>query len=171
MEDPVPKFVSAATTTREMVGTFADRERFQAAVNALIATGFSRGDLSILSSHESLDATETGAKSWRKRLVGLVGEMRYEGPLVTAGLIALAAGPVGAVIAGLIAAGVGGAALKELLDEVGSFPDQEGFARALAAGSVILWVAVRGEDEEERAGRILTDHGAANVHLFDIARP
>jgi hypothetical protein len=54
-----------------------------------------------------------------------------------------------------------------LLDEVAALPDSEAFARALASGSVILWVAVRSPGEEERASRILADAGAQNVHVFE----
>lgn len=154
-------------TTREVVGTFARRDRFQAAVDSLIQAGFARSDLSVLSSHDSLDAAGGGDKGWKDVLVALVGELKYEGPLVAAGLIALAAGPVGAAIAGLIAAGVGGAAAKELLDEVSALPDSEAFTRALAAGSVILWVAVGDEAQEHAAMDVLTKAGAANVHMFE----
>ncbi len=160
---------SHSSASREVVGTFSDRDRFQAAVDALTQAGFNRGDISVLSSHQSLDVANApgDGKGWRERLIALVGELKYEGPLVAAGLIALAAGPVGAAIAGLIAAGVGGVAAKELLDEVSALPDSEGFTRALAAGSVILWVAVRDEHEEAKAMATLLAVGAANVHVFD----
>ncbi|MGE5478593.1 MAG: hypothetical protein ACM3Q1_18220 [Bacteroidales bacterium] len=159
---------STAAATREVVGTFADREHFQAAVTALLQAGFGRTDLSVLSSHESIDtAAAQPGKSWKDALVGLVGEMKYEGPLVAAGLIALAAGPVGAVIAGLVAAGVGGVAAKELLDEVAALPDSEQFAKALAAGSVVLWVSVADAAAEQRAKTILHETGAQNLHVFE----
>lgn len=159
---------------REVVGTFADRSHFEQAVAALLAAGFGRDKLSVLTSHDSLDAAEdqTGAKSrkWREGLVALVGEAKFEGPLVAAGLIALAAGPVGATIAALVAAGVGGVALKELLDEVAAIPDSGDFARALAAGSVILWVSADSPDEETRAKALLTEAGGANIHIFERAK-
>lgn len=154
-------------TTREVVGTFADRGHFQTAVDTLIRQGFTRETLSVLSSHQSLDVAGRPGENWRDVLVALVGELKYEGPLVAAGLIALAAGPVGAAIAGLITAGVGGAAVKELLDEVSSIPDSEEFGNALAAGAVVLWVAVRDQQEEERAKAVLNANGAANVHVFE----
>jgi hypothetical protein len=161
-------------TTREIVGTFSDREHFQAAIDRLIKAGFSRADLSVLSSHDSLDivgdVTGQPGKPWRDVLTALVSEVKYEGPLVAAGLIALAAGPVGATIAGLVAAGVGGVAFKELLDEISAIPDSDDFARALAAGSVILWVMVRDQLEEERAKAVLRDSAAQNVHMFEQKR-
>ena len=161
-----------AATTREVVGTFADREHFQAAVDALFKAGFVRTDLSVLSSHESIDTADQPGKSWPGKswkdvLVALVGETKYEGPLVAAGLIALAAGPVGAVIAGLVAAGVGGVAVKELLDEVAALPDSAAFAKALKDGSVVLWVAAADAGAEDRAKTILHDAGAQNLHVFE----
>lgn len=152
---------------REVVGILSDRTQFEKAVEGLLAAGFSRADLSVLTSHDSIDAAGREPKSWRNALVALLGELRYEGPLVAAGLIALAAGPVGAVIAGAVAAGVGGAAVKELLDEVTSVPDSEDFARALAAGSIILWVCVDDEAQELRARGVLTGAGASNIHLHE----
>jgi hypothetical protein len=159
---------NAAANIREVVGTFADRAHFQAAVDRLTNYGFDRAALSVLSSHESIDVAQgREGKKWKDALIGLVGELKYEGPLVAAGLIAIAAGPVGGTIAALVAAGVGGAAAKELLDEISALPDSEEFARALAAGSVILWVAAKDAQEEERARRILTEASAQNIHLFE----
>ena len=155
---------------REVVGTFADRGHFEAAIGALLATGIDRSRLSVLSSHDSLEVAGGKAQKWRDGLTALVGEMKYEGPLVAAGLIALAAGPVGAVIAGLVAAGVGGVALKELLDEVASIPDSGDFARALAAGSVILWVSVETPAEEQAVKDLLAKTGGSDIHIFERAK-
>jgi hypothetical protein len=131
----------------------------------LLAAGFDRSDISVLSSHDSLEATLPPGKSWRDVLVGMMGELKYEGPLVTAGFIAIAAGPVGAALAGLIAAGVGGAAAKELLDEVTARPHTAEFAKALADGNVLLWVYAPDADREAAAARTLTQAGASNVHV------
>lgn len=159
--------IPVSATIREVVGTFADRDHFQSAVDALLKIGFTRTDLSVLSSHDSIDAAGKDGRSWKDVLVALVGETKYEGPLVAAGLIALAAGPVGAVIAGLVAAGVGGVAAKEVLDEVASVPDTADFAKALKSGSVILWVAAPDELKEERAKAILHGTSAQNIHVFE----
>ncbi len=154
----------ARTLRREVVGVFSRRSDFDQAVSALLAAGFSRSDLSVLASHDSLEAASADAQSWKGRLVGLLGELKYEGPLVTAGLIAIAAGPVGAILGGLIAAGVGGAAVKELMDEATAGPHAAAFAAALAAGSILLWVDVPDAAFESKAGALLTSFGATNVH-------
>lgn len=154
----------AQALRREVVGVFSQRPDFDEAVSALLADGFSRSDLSVLASHDSLEAASADAKSWKNRLVGMLGELKYEGPLVTAGLIAIAAGPVGAVLGGLIAAGVGGAALKELMDEVTARPHAAEFAAALTAGSILLWVDVANAAAESKATALLAAKGATNIH-------
>ena len=159
----------APVSDREVVGLFADRESFEAAVAALTGAGFDRSDLSVLGSHESIDAAGKPGKPWREVLTAMVGEIKYEAPLVASGAIFLAGGPVAATIAGVIGAAVGTVAVKEILEEVTAKPHTEDFARSLAAGGAILWVRVPGDDWERRAVEILTRHRGANVHVHDPA--
>ena len=151
------------TCRREVVALFSSRDAVMSAIEALLAAGFQRPDLSLLASHDSIDAAAPDP-GWRARLVALVDELRYEGPLVTAGLIAVAAGPVGALISGLIAAGIGGAALKDLMEKITARPHADEFARAVTAGSIILWVDVQDGAHEALAGKIMTQCGGVNVH-------
>ncbi len=149
---------------REAVGLFADRESFEAAVEALKGAGFERTDLSVLGSHESIDAAGEPGKPFKDILTALVGELKYEGPLVASGAILLVGGTVSATIAGIIGAAVGGIAVKEVLDEVTSTPHTEDFARSLEAGSVILWVRTPDKELERAATAILEENGGVNVH-------
>ena len=153
---------------REIVALFADRAGFDRAVDALMAAGFERSDLSVLSSHQSLDAAGRPGKPYDEALRALLGELNYAFPLTTAGLIAIVGGPIAGPIAALVTAGVGGAAAKEYLDEVTAHPHTEEFARALEAGGVILWVCV-GEDrrKEDAAREALTAAGGRNVHIAE----
>ncbi len=147
----------------EIVGRFARRGDFTAAVEALRAAGFGHADLSVLDTHESIDAAGEPGEAWRDALAGMVGEIKYVGPITTAGLIAVAAGPVGALIAAAVAAGFTGAALRDLLEKVEATPHTEAFARALENGTVLLWVAGEGERLRE-AEAILEANGAEDVH-------
>lgn len=156
-----------STTGREVVGLFAERDGFEAAINALMEAGFEHSDLSVLSSHESIDAAGKPAKPWKDVLTAMVGELKYEGPLVASGAILLVGGQFAAVVAGLIGAAVGGVAVKEVLDQVTSTPHTEDFARSLEAGSVILWVRVGDEQRQSKALAILEDAGGANVHIHE----
>lgn len=147
----------------EIVGQFGRREDFEAAVAVLREAGFEHADLSVLDSHEALEAAEQ--EPWYERMAGVVGEVRYIGPITTAGFIAVATGPVGAAIAAAIGAGVAAFALREALEQIQATPQSEAFARALEQGAVLLWVACADAAAEARARDILLRHGARDVHL------
>jgi len=151
----------------EVVGRFADRESFTAAVEALRQAGFTHSDLSVLDTHESISASAGPSEVWKESLASLVGEVKYVGPLTAAGLIAVATGPVGMAVAGAMAAGLTGVALAELLEKVRATPHTEAFARALEQGAVLLWVAADTADRQGAARKIMTSHGAADVHLHE----
>ncbi len=155
----------SATTAREVVGLFAERATFEAAIKALSDAGFERSDLSLLSSHESLEAAGAPGKPWQDVLTALVGELKFEAPLVASGAIFLAGGPMAAAVAGLIGAATGVIAAKEVIEGVTSSPHTEDFARSLEAGSVILWVRAATPELEEVATTLLTQSGASNVHI------
>lgn len=152
-------------TVTEVVGRFAAREPFKSAVEALIAKGFERADLSVLDTHKSLSASKGSREAWIETLDGLVGEVKYLGPLTAAGLILLASGPVGLAVAGAIATGLGGMALYELLDEIRATPHAKEFAKALENGAVLLWVRADRPERQRIAADILRSHGAADVHI------
>ena len=159
------KSPDVSTSGREVIGLFSDRESFEAAVTALTEAGFGHADLSVLGSHESIDAAGAPGKHWRDVLTAMVGEIKYEAPLVASGAIFLAGGPVAATIAGVIGATVGGVAVKEMLEEVTAKPHTEDFARSLEAGSVILWVRAADAEREGQASAILKQHRGANIHV------
>jgi len=163
------KMAAEQTTSQapELVGLFDTKDSFDAAVNALRGSGFARTDLSVLSSHESIDVAGSDGRSWSDVLTALVGEVKYEVPLVASGAIALFGGAATAPAAIVIGAGVGAVALREFIDEVTSTPHTEDYARAVDAGSVILWVRLDPsmEGAEATAKAILEKHGATNIHL------
>lgn len=151
---------------REVVALFETRDSFDRAVQALLTAGFAREDLSVLASHTSLEVAEKRPATPRdEALTGLVGELKYAFPLTTAGLIAIVGGPITASVAALVAAGIGGIAIKDYLDELTSHPATDEFARALEAGGVVLWVRADDSRTELDATAILNREGGKNVHL------
>ncbi len=154
----------SARATTEIVGRFAERAHFKDAVETLLAAGFQTSDLSVLDTHEALSASESTGAAWQEAMIGLVGEIKYVGPITAAGLIAVATGPVGAAIAGVVAAGLTSVALTELLTTLRATPHTEQFARALESGTVLLWVSVESEQQSKVAEDILIRHGAEDVH-------
>jgi hypothetical protein len=156
--------VENAPLIREAVASFADREHFGKAVEDLLAAGFAPGELSVLASHDSLEAAGDmkDKPSWLPD--SLADEIKYVGPLTVAGIIVLSGGPVAAGIAALVAAGLGGAALKEILDRYTTRHSTE-FAAALEAGAVLLWVRCTTSQQEGRALRILEGAGGSHAHV------
>ncbi|MGB0670117.1 MAG: hypothetical protein ACPGNT_01365 [Rhodospirillales bacterium] len=156
---------SQFATHPEAVGLFSSREAFEGCVKALLAAGFEREDLSVLSSHESLEAAESAGENWRDVLASIAGDIRFEAPLVASGAILLAGGPVAATLGAAIAAAVGAVAVRDLVGRVTSTPDTDDFARALGYGGAILWVRSDDPARLQTALDLLTVHGAENAHL------
>ena len=164
-----------AGRVREVVGVFSDRSEFTGAVAALRAGGVPGTDLSVLASHESIDAAAPGTatpnigETVEDFVRALTGELKFAGPLGAAGVAVLFGGPVGVVIGGVIAAGVGGLALKEALGEAFAHPRHDAFDRAVAAGGIILWERVDSEERKTRAIQALDAASAGNVHTNERA--
>jgi hypothetical protein len=152
----------------EVVGLFGDRGHFEMAVTKLRDAGFGHADLSVLSSHESIDAAGRPAKPWREVLTAIVGDIRFEAPLIASGAIFLAGGPMAATVAALIGAAVTGVAVKDVLDKVTAEPHTADFARALDAGGVILWARANDSAQEAVAREILRGSHAGNVHSVSV---
>jgi len=160
---------------REAVGSFADRAHFRRAVGQLLAAGFKPDDLSVLASHDSLEVagslpgySGTPAETERN---GLVAELPYIAPLTIAGIIMISAGPIAAALAALVGVGVGGAAIKEFLDNYAANQHTEEFAAALEAGAVLLWARVDDRELEATATRILEEAGGRHVHIHGRSIP
>ncbi len=155
------------TTVPEIVGVFAQKDELETAVAELLAAGFERSDLSLLSSHDSLDILESSGSTWQDTVTALVGEYKILGPLTVSGGIFLAGGPVAGAIATVIGAAVSGLAAKEVLEEVLAAPEAEDFVRALDAGSVILWVRAESNNIQDQARQILDANNAHNIHRVE----
>ena len=151
---------------REAVASFPDRDHFHRVVSSLLAAGFAPSDLSVLASHNSLAAAgEPGGANGSVVPAGLSDEIKYIGPLTVAGIVLLSGGPIAAVVAALIGAGLGGAALKELFDDYTAPRHSQDFKAALAAGAALLWVRCEDPDRELAATRILEEAGGQHVHI------
>lgn len=153
---------------QEATACFSRRDDFDRAVAALLANGIPRDRLSVLSTHEAIESVEPHSRL-RDLADALVGEGHYVTPVTTAGLIALAAGPVGALISGLTAAGLGAQAVRDVIDHVTAADKSDDFARALKHGAAVLWVRVDGENERQLAEGVLAEAGGQGVHTLTRA--
>jgi hypothetical protein len=164
------KHPDSAHHTIEVVGWFQDRESFKAAVKDLKGRGFDHADLSVLDTHESISAADSPYEAFRETMSGLVDEANYIGPIAAAGFIAVAAGPVGALISGAIAAGLTGTAIAEALKDVRATPHTEEFAKAAENGAILLWVSAEDPQRQQTAVEVLQAHGAGDVHTHERPR-
>ncbi|HXZ02108.1 MAG TPA: hypothetical protein VEI03_19095 [Stellaceae bacterium] len=159
----------SSAVIREAVASFADKAALRRAVAALLDAGFKPADLSVLASHDSLEVAGElpgyPGKPGASLFAGLTDEVGYLAPLTVAGIVLLSTGPVGATIAAVIAAGLGGAALKEVLDRIAANEHSAAFAAALNAGAVLLWVRVDDPRSEAAALRLLAEAGGEAAHL------
>ena len=67
--------------TREAVGVFSDKQKLENAIKALQEAGFEHSDLSILSSHETIDSLNPESET-QNFLMSLFARTKYEMPLV-----------------------------------------------------------------------------------------
>jgi hypothetical protein len=148
---------------REAVASFAARADFERAVGRLKAAGFDSSDISLLGSHDSL--ATAGEADADGQAAGWAAEIKYLGPLTIAGIIVLSGGPVAATLAAVVGAGLGGAAIKELLDGYFAPRHKDEFIAALEAGALLLWVRVDDPEMEPVALRILAEAGGRNAHM------
>ena len=161
------KHPDTAGHTIEVVGWFETRETFKAAVKDLRAAGFGHADLSVLDTHESISAADSPGEVFRETMSGLVDEANYIGPIAAAGFIAVAAGPVGALVSGAIGAGLTGYAVGDVLRDIRATPHTEEFARAAENGAILLWVRAEDPDTQAKAVELLEKHGAYSVHTHE----
>ena len=158
---------------REAVASFTTRAQLRDAVSRLLAADFSPTDISVLATHDSLevagDVPPYRGTPGSSLLAGLTDEVSFLAPLTVAGIVLLTGGPVAVAIAALVGAGVGTAAIRELLDYYTANRHTTEFARALEAGAVLLWVRVDDPALEASAARIFEEAGGLNVHIH--ARP
>jgi hypothetical protein len=162
-----------AGRTSELVAQFKDVDGFEAAIEALLAAGFERTDLSVLGTHDSLEvAGDFGgyrrdpAGSLR---AGLASEGGLAGSIALAGVLLLAAGPVGVAGAAVAAAAAGALALRPFFAQLTETAHAEGLSRAIEQGHLLLWVRTRNADDVARAEAALTGAGGAN--LARLAKP
>jgi hypothetical protein len=158
---------------REAVASFATKAQLRRAAELLLQTGFKPADLSVLASHDSLEVAggvpAYPGKPGASLFAGLTDEVSFLAPLTVAGVVLLSGGPIAVAVAALVGAGLGGIALKELLDYYTANRHSSDFAAALRAGEVLLWVRVDDPQLEACAVRILEEAGGRNTHVN--ARP
>lgn len=154
---------------REATASFATKDSFREAVKRLLAADFAPTDLSVLTTHDSLEVAggvpAYGGTPGESLLAGLTDEVRFIDPMEVAGFSMLSGGPIAAGVAALVGAGMGAMALKEVVDRFVANRHSAEFAEALQKGGVVLWVRVDGPDRDTKALDILRDTGGIDPHI------
>lgn len=178
------------TKVREVVAIFHSEEALEAAVEALLLAGFDRADLDRLADLDEVSKRLGPVYVAHEELADLPQAprqpviMREDITLALAVVVAVAAS-AGAVFAALIAvvagSGTATALIAALLSAlvaggIGALVAVRFFSSArskaveplMAARGLILWVAVRSPDREDKAQQILRRHGGQAIRIHEI---
>ena len=176
----------------EAVGLFDDPLAMERAVEELLTEGFDQYDVSVLGServireqlaHRVIDTAQLaddpeaprGAypnpearTEGRGAIAGMLG---YAGAVTAAGLVFATGGAAVPAVAAALLAGGGAAAagfgLGKALDS--RFVDH--FESQVDQGGIIVWVRITDPAHQDTATRILSDHGAHDVHVHTLPPP
>jgi hypothetical protein len=182
-------------SVREAVGVFDDPRELQDALDDFEQNGFMRQELSILApeggagqelvkrySHVSEAADDPKAPRTVPLPEEIIGELEgsvigiplYISAIAGTCIVAGSGGTLLATLAAAAAAGAGGAAIGTLLANYIAKHHADRLQDHLERGGLLLWAAIRDEEQEKRARRIFSRHGAHDVHVHEIplhARP
>ena len=170
---------------REAVGLFASSDALQGAIDELLSSGFDRADLSLLGSEDAIEKV-VGHAFKRAELednpatprgvyvspdaVGtaegsLISALAYVSGVATAGMIALAGGPLSLIVIGAGFAGGAGGLLGAGLAKIVGDARAADIHSHLNAGGLLLWVRTWNLDDEGRAVGILAKHSGRDIHV------
>ncbi len=170
------------TNRSQIVGIFSGPETLVGAVDALVAAGFARDDISVLADHAVLrrhfgdslpDAASLADMPGAPRDPATTGEalravahivaegIATVGLLGAAGVTYAIGGPIGlAAIAGSAAE----TSLESVLDSTIDSALAARYRDHVVAGGVVCWVAVATPEQAAHAAELLRRHGADHVH-------
>jgi hypothetical protein len=175
---------------REVAGVFRARDSLEAAVEALLLAGFDRADIDLMAGIDAVrqrlgtvyvpaedlaDVPDAPRQAFVARedmtgaLTGAAGILSFIGATAAAfGVVAsggaLAAAVAAAAAGGVATAGGAGALIARFLGR----EQAKELRTQMATGGLVLWVRVRSPEREDKAQRILKDHGAEAVRVHEI---
>jgi hypothetical protein len=175
------------TNVIEAVAVFHDVADLDKAVEALIAAGFDKDDVSLLASeaaveeklgqrYERVEEMEDDPAAPRvayrtladfaENERAIANSLTFLPAMLAAGTVVASAGVVAAAITG---AAVGGAVLSTVLARWLDKTHADHLQEQLEHGGLLLWVNTSTKDKQEAAVHILKAHAASDVHVHDFA--
>jgi len=174
---------------REVAGVFRSPDALDAAADALLRGGFDRADIDLMAHPDTIREKLGGVFAPAEELADVPDVPRrafvaHEDVATTTALVAGALSYIGAAAAALgvvasggtlalalAAAAAGGAAgggVGALISHVLGAERARELETLMAAGGLVLWVRVRTSEQEDKAQRILREHGADAVRVHEI---
>jgi hypothetical protein len=174
---------------REAAGIFHTRDALDAAVDALLLAGFDRSQIDLMTSVETVrdklgdvyvapkelpDVPGVPRRAYVARedvaipLAATAGILTYVGATAAALGVVASGGALALAVAAAIAGGAVGSGVGTLLARFIGREEAKELEEQMAAGGLILWVRTHSPDQEEKAQRILKDHGAEAVRVHEI---
>jgi hypothetical protein len=175
---------------REVAGVFRAREPLEAAVEALQQAGFDRAAIDLMAGIDAVrqrlgtvyvpaedlaDVPDAPRQAFVARedmtgaLAGAAGILSFIGATAAAFGVVASGGALALAVAAAAAGGVATAAGAGAL--IARFLGREQakeLRTQMATGGLVLWVRVRSPEREDKAQRILKDHGAEAVRVHEI---
>lgn len=180
-----------AGAVREIVGVFRDETALETAIDDLLGCGFDRADISLLATEQAVvdklghayrkvtevedDLTVPRVAYVSKEDVGaadggLIGGLVYVGAIAGAGAVLASGGALGAALLwAALAGGTGGAVGLGLARWIDTQRAQR-LDEQLKKGGLVLWVYCRNPECENKAMRVLRQHGGEDVHPHDLTQ-
>jgi hypothetical protein len=181
--------MSETSQVREAVAVFGSEKDLEAAIDELLSSGFSRAELSLLASSETVhkrlghfylttrdledDPKVPVAAYVPRESVGeaegaMIGGLLYVGAFLGLGPVVASGGPIGMAVLAAVLGGGGGTAIGALLARWIGQHHADYLDDQLRHGGILLWVRTRDTEHEERARKILARHSGRDVHVHGI---
>ena len=176
----------------EAVGIFETKEKLQAAMYDLMIAGFSRYDISVLASQETLEE-KFGSSFWRAEELaddpatpraafvseeaigelegGIAGGLFFLGSAIAMTALLTPASTAAASIAAVAIGGSPAAVLGTLLARRVHRHHRDYYQTQIEHGGILLWVRVLDPERERIAVEIMKGHSGTDVHVHPWSEP
>ena len=186
-ENPPKEYVTVIRVP-EAVGVFDSVDDLQKAIYDLRMVGFSRYDLSLLGSQETLER-KLGKAYWRAEELeddpraprahfvseeamgelegAIAGGFFFLGSYIAMAALLTPASTLAAAIAAIAIGGGPAGVIGTLLARRADRHHRDYYENQLRHGGLLLWVRVKDQDWQEKAVKILEGHSGRDVHVHD----
>ena len=174
---------------REVAGVFRSPDALDAAADALLRAGFDRADIDLMAHSDTIREKLGGVYAPAEELADVpdvprrafvahedvatttalvAGALSYIGAAAAALGIVASGGTLALALAAAAAGGVAGGGVAALISRVLGAERAGELETLMAVGGLVLWVRIRTPEQEEKAQRILLEHGAEAVRVHEI---